>query len=54
MEWNDQEILSQKGSINCDSPNEYLEAWEGKLTIGDYQFACKYNRINWAQELTFN
>jgi len=41
MEIHDNDILAQKGSINCDSPNEYLEAWEGKLTMGTQQFACK-------------
>ncbi len=41
MEWSDNDILSQPGVISCDSPNEFLEAWQGQLSMRNTQFACK-------------
>lgn len=45
MEWDDQAILSKRGTIKCDSPNEYLDAWEGSLLIDNQTFSCKYIKI---------
>jgi len=45
MEWSDGEIFSKRGKIRCDSPNEYLESWEGSLNDNRQQYSCNIKQL---------
>lgn len=36
--WTQEEVYKKKGTIECEGPNEYLEAWEGNLRVDGQQY----------------
>lgn len=41
----EQELVKHRGSIDCDGPNEFLDAWEGNIHLGQQNFAVNIKSL---------